>query len=312
MSNTKLIKIAAALFAAGIILFFVGNLFGGRGIFINSRFQIGTADDTEYFEYENRNLQAFTGVNINVGNMPVEFLPSEDGLYGVKAAYYATDKENMLIEVKDNILKVEQKSEMRFISFDLSFLSETNKEYVIVYLPKQEYETINASTSNGMISMEGTGTVVENLILDTSNGPIRASDITAGTFTADTSNGTVNLNGIASENVRVKTSNAPVTVSDCVVSVLEIRTSNGTVNLEGMDFDGSERDISVDTSNAAITAGFEKYRESDFRIKANTSNANVYVNDENLRAHDYTTKDGDGRLRLKTSNGRIEMYFGFD
>ena len=50
MSNSKLIKIAAALFAIGIILFFVGSLFGGRGIFLNSSFQISVAGDMEYFE----------------------------------------------------------------------------------------------------------------------------------------------------------------------------------------------------------------------------------------------------------------------
>lgn len=312
MSNAKLIKIAAAFFAVGIILFFVGSLFGGRGIFLNSKLQISVPGDLEYFEYENRDLEAFTGVNIDVRNMPVEIVPSDNGLYGVKLAYYAADKDNMMIEVKDKILNVERKAEMRIFSFDFSFLSETSKEYVIVYLPEQEFETIHASTTNGMISVENVDAVVKNLILDTSNGPIIMSDISADTVTADTSNGMVNLNGVASEEIRVKTSNAPVTVSSGVISVLEIRTSNGPVTLDGLTFAGSEKNVSVKTNNGGITVDFAKCRESDFRIKADTSNSNIYVNGDNLRDNHYTTKDGDGRLNLKTSNGRIEVDFGLD
>ena len=314
MSISKLIKIAAALFAAGIILFFVGSIFGGKGVFINSKFQMVVPDDSDYYEYENRDLEAFTSVNIDVRNMPVTFFPSDNGLYGVELAYYATDKDNMLIEVKDGTLKVKSKSEMRWLSFDLSFLNGTkrNKEYVIVYLPKQEYETIDAFTSNGSIIMEKADFAAKTLILDTSNAPIMVSGIKADMVTTDTSNGTVNLSGIVSEKIRVETSNAPVTVSDCAASKFEISTSNGQVHLEKLTFEDGERDVSVKTSNGGISAEFPECRETDFRINADTSNANIYVNGEKLRDNEYTTKNGDGRLRLDTSNSRIEMYFGLD
>lgn len=311
MSNSKLIKIAAAVFAMGIILFFVGSLFGGRGIFLNSSFQISVADDMEYFEFEDRDLEAFSGVNIDVANMPVTFLPSDNDLYGVKLAYYATDKDNMTVTVKDNTLTVEYEPQKRYISFDFSFLRETKKEYVIVYLPKQEYGTIDVSTSNGMILLEKVDVVVKKLILDTSNGPITASDISTDMVTADTSNGPVSLSGIVSEEIRVKTSNAPVKVSFGEISVLEIRTSNGPVHLDGLTFAGKP-DVFVNTSNGGISVDFATCSESDFRVKADTSNANIFVNGDNLRDNHYTTKDGDGRLNLKTSNGRIEMYFGLD
>lgn len=314
MSISKLIKIAAALFAAGVILFFVGSLFGGKGVFINSKFQMVVPDDSDYYEYENRDLEAFTSVNIDVRNMPVTFFPSDNGSYGVELAYYATDKDNMLIEVKDGMLKVKSKSEMRWLSFDLSFLNGTkrNKEYVIVYLPKQEYETIDAFTSNGAIIMEKADFAAKTLLLDTSNAPIMVSGIKADMVTTDTSNGTVNLSGVVSEKIRVETSNAPVTVSDCAASKFEISTSNGQVHLEKLTFEDGERDVSVKTSNGGISAEFPECRETDFRIHADTSNANIYVNGENMRDNEYSTKNGEGRLRLDTSNSRIEMYFGLD
>ena len=314
MSMSKLAKIAVILLGVGFILFFIGNLLGGKGIVINSKFQISTPGDLDYCEYENKDLEGFTSININVSNMPVTFLPSENGLYGVKLAYYASDKDNMLIEVKDDTLTIRRKTEMYWFSFDFSFLDggQINKEYITVYLPKQDYESIDVSDSNGAITMEKMNIDVKNLILDTSNAPIIISDLKADMVSADSSNGMMNLSDITSGKIRVKTSNAMVVVEDCDAAVLDIRTSNGMVTLDGVTFEDGDGDFSVSTSNGVITVNLLEWREADFRIDASTSNANIYVNDENQKDNKYKTKAGNNRLHLKTSNSRIEMNFGLD
>lgn len=314
MSMSKLVKIALALAASGFILLLAGNLLGGRGIVVNSKFQIGTVDDLKYYEYENRDMEAFASVDIKVGNIPVTFLPSGDGTYGIETAYNSTDRDNMIIEVRDKRLTVRKKNELFLFSFDFSFFnrSNSNQEFITVYLPQKEYERIEVSTSNSSVTIEETGIIVEDLVLDTSNSVIRITDINADRVMADTSNGAVYLKNVSSKKVRVNTSNAGVTVSNSAVDALSIDTSDGAVELDGLTFENKEGDFSIDTSNASIAVYFPEGSEKDFRIKADTSNADIYINERNLKDDDYSFGKGENRLRLTTSNGRIEMSFGLD
>lgn len=311
---SKLVKTAVIMVGVGIALFFLGNMFGGRGIVMNDKFRIRSVDDLEYYEYENRDLEAFTSVNINVSNMPVTFCPSDDGKYGVETAYRASDKDHMIVEVKDGTLTIRRKSEVYLFSFDFSFFggNNTEKEYVTVYLPKQEYEAIDVSASNGPVTLKSLDVEVKTLILDTSNAPVIVSDMQADTFSAGSSNGMISLSGVRSESVRVKTSNAVVTVEDSIVAALTVKTNNGQVTLTDVECGDGEGDISVSTSNAAIFVDCPQWKEADFRIDADTSNADVYINDRSQKDDKYTTKKGDNTLRLKTSNGKIEMNFAPD
>lgn len=317
MSTSNLLKIAFAFVVSGMLLFFFGSFLGGRGFAINSRFQVKTMDDLNYYEFSDRDMEAFTSVNVDVSNIPVTVFLSQDGTYGVEMAYTAADSDKMTVSVEDGRLDIRKKSEIMWFSFDFSFFggeNTRNKEYVYIYLPEQKYETIEIYNRNSPVTVEETGAFTDKLILETTNGAITVSDIWAGNLKAETSNAPVKLDHITSKKVRVKTSNGIVGVEDSDITALDIKTSNGQVSLDGIVFEHEygEGDISVDTSNAQILVYFPEYKEKDFHIKADTSNANIYINGHKLKNDDYASKEGKNKLRLKTSNGRIEMEFGAD
>lgn len=276
MSMSKLIKIALGLIAAGAVLFIAGSAMGGKGLWVNKNFRILTADDFESYIYSNMDMEAFESIDIDISNVPVTLVSSQNGKYGVEVHYNTTKPDDIKIAVENKKLVIEADSQMYWFTFDLSFINgnKTNKEYVIVYLPEADYEKVCVETSNAAVIIEDTDGYVKDL--------------------------------------KIRTSNAHVFVFGIEFDDMEIRTSNGSVTMENIRFKPDKGKITVDTSNAGITLNLPDNRKEECKIYADTSNAGVYVNDEKVKSDGHITSEGNHVLHLDTSNGKIELFFGMD
>lgn len=276
MSMSKLIKTALGLLAAGAVLFIAGSVMGGKGLIIDKNFRIMTAEDFQNYTYTNMDMEAFESIDIAVSNIPVTFVLSENGKYGVEVSCQTANPEDIKVAVENKKLTIKKESQMYWFSFDLSMINwnKADKEYVTVYLPKESYGKIRVEDSNAPVCMEDMDIDVKEL--------------------------------------QIETSNAGVLISDIRSDEIDVCTSNGTVSMEDIRFKTDKAKITADTSNSGIILTLPDTGKNQCKIYANTSNAGVYVNDEKAESDGHITSKGDSALNLKTSNGKIEIFFGLD
>ncbi len=276
MSMSKLIKTALGLLAAGAVLFIAGSVMGGKGLIINKNFRIMTAEDFQNYTYSNMDMEAFESIDIAVSNIPVTFVLSENGKYGVEVSCQTANPKEIKAVVENKKLTIKKESQMYWFSFDLSMINgnKTDKEYVTVYLPKESYGKIRVEDSNAPVCMEDMDIDVKEL--------------------------------------HIETSNAGVLISDIRSDEIDVCTSNGTVSMEDIRFKTDKAKITADTSNSGIILTLPDTGKNRCKIYANTSNAGVYVNDEKAESDGHITSEGDNTLNLKTNNGKIEIFFGLD
>lgn len=327
---SKLIKIALGFVVSGAVLLAVGLAFGGRGISISNNMKVVTEDDYELYSYKNMDLKEFESINIDMTNVPIYILSSDNGKYGVDVQVYIEDEEKIRIDVDDKELIVKDSHEFYWFAFELPSINieKKEKEYVKVYLPEKEYDEFDIDTSNGKIILEDIGSYInelnlnasnagvevikcnaDKLVVDTSNGKVIVSDAKIEEIIVNTSNSGIEFENIEAENVNADTSNGAVKVMDSALEILEVDTSNSSVTVENIKMLSDKGSINIVTSNGIITAVLPDYSEKDFKITADTSNADIYLNGENLKESIYNTKEGKRKLNLNTSNGKIEIEF---
>lgn len=326
---TKWMKAAFICLLTGAALFVAGSMLGGSGISINQNLKVISADDYKHYTYENKELEAFRAVDIDVSNVPVTFLPSENGKYGVEVSFRIVNEDDVRVEVKNKKLIIENRKNMFWMSWDFSFMKEDAiEEYVIVYLPAGEYEDIVVETSNAAIEMDVSELRIKELELNSSNAPIKILGAKCGEIALDTSNASVELKNVESDRLTLDTSNGPVMLEKVMAPVIKAETSNGKIEILDSGFKNlvadtsnsgitlkephllsEDGEISLITSNGEISADFREYEEGDFKVKADTSNADIYINDISLEKDDYVTKKGKVILKLDTSNQNIYLNF---
>ena len=121
----------------------------------------------------------------------------------------------------------------------------------------------------------------------------------------DTNNGAVNLKGVTcKESTDVKTSNGSVKCDGIFNKDTQIKTSNGRVELKG-EYSG---DIEVKTSNGSVDANIDG-DESDYNITLDTSNGSIRVGGDKKSDNYEKDNNAENELKLKTSNGSIELDF---
>lgn len=284
MSSSKLIKLALIFIVTGSVIFFIGKSMGGNGFYMNSSFQLKSISDYEYLEYSDMELEPFSKVKVDISDCPITVRKSENGSYGIAVKRYVQSKDNMVIEAADGTLSVKER-EFSWISWNLSFNFHDKQEYVIIYLPESEYKELNLNTTNAKIEVQDVPSV-QKLNIDTSNGSVNIENLpSVRELNVETSNASVELNEISCESAAIDTSNGTVKAADITVTKL----------------------LNIDTNNASIETELNG-QESDYNIHADTSNADIYINGRK-EASEYKSKKGDVKIKLDTSNGKIEIKF---
>jgi DUF4097 and DUF4098 domain-containing protein YvlB len=111
-----------------------------------------------------------------------------------------------------------------------------------------------------------------------------------------------------SDGVRIRTSNGSITTSG-LSGVSELRSSNGAVHVE--DHRGS---VDIKTSNGSTRVehahGPIKIETSNGRVIVTEARAGVEAESTNGSMYVSTSHDNDQPVRVRTSNGRIELDLG--
>ncbi len=200
-----------------------------------------------------------------------------------------------------------------------------------IYVPSKEYEKIFLLTSNGRIEADKINT--KELILDTTNGSIKTSNISSnriiacsnnGTITTEyidskkieleTSNATINVQGINCENIIATTkngriafmdvqskemiltsSNASLRVEDCMASSITAKTSNGSIKVSDIET-STLRKIETYTSNSSIEMKIDDYNKA-YNIDAQTSMGKIDVEIPNL-IYDLNKQNSPGKQKI--------------
>lgn len=258
-------------------LLLIGGLLvcvGGVGVaFTHGQTQSENVSDTKTME------EAFNKVEIKTDNTQVILAPT-DGEAEVRLSGQMKEKEKeaFKVSVAGDTLEVEHKTDKSTFRLFNVDLEELNKQ-IEVYLPREAYEEISVESSNGMIEISDLN--ANQVILDTKNGKLRLEQLDSDYIHAKTSNGAIIANDIQGE-IKAQTSNGAIEMSlPTIHSPLDLATSNGAINVE----------VDEAVNNTTITA--------------NTSNGSVYI----LGSNEGNRIIGDGSIevKLKTSNGRIEL-----
>ena len=265
----------------------------------------GARTEKELHEFCDHDMEPFHSIRVDVENCPITVVPSEDDNYGVEAKFFVGDQGKWEVRVDDGILTIKKQysSKRVWIEFGLSGHSGKNSEYVRVYLPKVAMEIIELDTSNASVQVEGV--FVHTLIADTSNAMIRIEDTKVlDELKADTSNGAICLSRVEGEDITLDTSNGAINLEQVTGRKLNADTSHGAIRAKGCEF---EEELHADTSNGSIEVLLVG-SEHEYSIHADTSNAKIYV-DGQVRGDEYHSCGGSKGVWLDTSNGRITIGF---
>lgn len=154
-------------------------------------------------------------------------------------------------------------------------------------------------TSNGMIDTSDIA-VSEELKMETSNGNITAEKITAKTIDIDTSNGYIILDDVNTDIITADTSNGKIDSSLINSDAVDFTTSNGKITVS--DLKAKSR-IYLDTANGPIEGNIIGKPE-DYRISSGTSNGN-----DSLAIYNGQNMSVENTLDVYTSNGNISIQF---
>ncbi len=165
-----------------------------------------------------------------------------------------------------------------------------------IRIQDQDLEALTLQSRNGQIEVEGVSSR-QGMWLKTTNARIRLLDSGAPDIQIETSNAEVVIRNVASQILQATTSNARMDLSAMSENrQIFLRSTNGSLFLNEVGADV----LDAQTSNARILATVYG-REEDFDIDVESRNGNVNIPNR--------SNPGRPRLKLRTSNGSIEVEF---
>lgn len=325
----RLIIIGVIILIIGIVIFTFSLWSAGWDI---KRISTKTPLDEKHYS-ENAE---FESIEINDRDMNISVKKSSDDK--IHITYFENDNEYYDISTENSVLKFTRNVEYKWYHyiFNIDFFSYE----MIIELPENYKCEMNLKTSNSKISINdvslislnaktSNGKIIasridcsENADLYNSNGAIDISDISlSGKLSADTSNGHIILENInTTDDIKAHSSNNKITLKNTVCNNIKCITSNGVITAndifssENIELETSNNKVSVTnlqftnecsltTSNGIIT-GTMPGKTIDYTITSQTSNGKNSLPEK--------LNGGDKKLRVKTSNGKIDINFAED
>lgn len=244
---TKIACITAGImFAIGAILAISGILAGAKsGIFIDwTSHGIRIVPQKDTYTYEAYDITDINAIDINVSNAAIKFVPSENDKWGIVTTYnyYKNTPEINTSNGKISVTQAAHSGWEMVGIINLLFKSLDNS--ITIYVPAGSplISSIKINTDNSAIKSD----CALDSNLKTSNGKIEVAGLIKDSFTAKTSNGSVDIDVNRPESeysIYGKTSNGSVKVNgenhstdyssySSTSNTINARTSNGAINLD--------------------------------------------------------------------------------
>lgn len=297
------IIVASCCLGVGIALGVVGFALNGGKFMKRAVVHIGeeidgALDDNTFVEkvYEAESA-SIDSIHVTDRNNAIEVYPSSDGK--LRITYYESNRIEYDIEESANQLRMKVEDNKKwydYIHFGWWYDDDENIDMKIE-VPEQMAAQLNIETSNARINVEDV-MLKENCLFHSSNGRIELSSVSGdAVMELETSNGKVILSDVKGKEIEADTSNGSVELYNVEAKELGVDTSNASIKLGGTILSD---DIDLETSNGKVE-GMITGRESDYEITSKTSNGNNSLPEDR--------SGGTKKLRVKTSNGRIDVSF---
>lgn len=305
-----ILLIAAGCVVLGMLLTFVGVIFGGTIGFKLDETGIHDASYTQEHavqKMEKTKIDAFDAVDINVDYADIEISPA-DGYY----LEYQLQGENKEPEytVKDKKLTFLDKSTGSFqVDFTFfSFTSDDNANYVKLYLPEDIYmKMIKLSTGSGDVeihdSIQG-----DELMIDDDYGDVSINAFEGKKLEVNLGSGEMEAGRLISDSLKVNDDYGSVQIKELKCGSADITMGSGDVELEKAEFD----QIKIHDDYGDVTVGLlqdiKKYSMdlvTEYGEIELPDNSGFSTDDSGA---EYRTTDGtDGEIEVRADSGDIEM-----
>lgn len=330
-STRWLLVIAASLCGIGVLLCGISLALSGFDFF----------KATSAIDYKEKAMSydaaLFDSIQLSAEDQKIVIRPSSDGQ--VHISYWESDNDIYEVSTEGGVLDFRHKTKTKWYdSFFYGWFSGLTKQMtqgIQVSLPGDYAGRLSASDRNAALDMDGFSSLA-GCSLSTTNGSIRANNVTAWEWTAKTTNSSIHASRVSAgrveaastngrislEEVRsageltVKTTNAGISFDRVEADVVSAATSNGSVNLGEITAAASLRagttnssvkadrlhcpDITLTSTNGSIKGKVAALRDQ-YRIAASTTNGSNSLENQ--------TGDLPYRLTAQTTNGSINLEF---
>ncbi|MBE6619065.1 MAG: DUF4097 domain-containing protein [Ruminococcaceae bacterium] len=298
---------ALVLVAIGMIVFLAA--------FAVLDFDFGRLDtmnyETNIYEVE----ENFDKISVNVKTEDVLFKLSEDGKCKVEC--YEREKVKHDVTVDGKELKIKTDDTRKWWDHISLFSFKSSK--ITVYLPNEEYLSLNVKAHTGKIDVSKDFTFGDlDISVNTSDVTVRASvtdgariksdtgkvtleDISLGSADISCDTGNINIKNVkVSEKLAAEVNTGKIKLSDVICKDLDAQSDTGDIDLERVIAEG-KFNISADTGDVK----FDKCDAAEIYVETDTGDVRGTLNSDKI----FFTKTDTGKIDVPktTSGGRCEI-----
>ena len=182
--------------------------------------------------------------------------------------------------------------------------------------------SLSLRSDNGSISASGALTVTESAAFSTTNGSVNVSSVSAaGDLTLRTSNGSIRAENISADSLEARSSNGSLRLTDIAAAdSLTAKTNNGAVELLGditakiLTVSASAGDIAmrdgmIDAQEITMTTEFGSIEAEGSAFAGSQSGYTVLVSTGLGESNVSDSVGGSRKLTLSTGTGDVRVYF---
>lgn len=317
-AKTVWLIVAAALVISGLLCFSVTMAVNG--------WNMKSLETVKTEEKEQEISEDFDVIEVESASATIKICRSNDG----RARIVLAERENseITVNVSGKVLSIKESgSENWYQNIGISFTEKT----VVLYLPKDTYESLAVTNASGDIEVESgftfgalsahttTGDINVNssvtgkLTLSATTGDVEIEEITAGEIEISVTTGKVEAESVtATGTAAVSVTTGDAEISGCTFGVFESTGSTGDIELENTVINGdctvgrSTGDVKLlnfDAENISITT-------TTGSIKGNITGEKIYITETSVgKAVTPKTLSG-GKCLLTTTTGDIIIENG--
>lgn len=294
--NKKLIIIALACMAAGLVIGGVGFILGGRpGFYVNAS-GIHPANSTSSRDYEaleKTKVDPFTSIDVELNNATMKLIPSDD--YYVEYRLLKADNGEQTYTVADDKFTFKEnkgRSNVTYINFfstGPSFFGNSQSCYFNLYVPQDVYfKTVTIFNASGDVSL---------------------CDMKAGALTLDLSFGNLQLQTAAADTMDITLSSGDLNAVSMNAKRLNIEDffgniKSGSITAETADISLSSGNLDVVTMDCGTLTLNDSFGNVTFDTFVNQS-ADISLNSGDFEAGNAKLVDVD----IDDSFGNVEISF---
>ena len=241
-----------------LILLLVGALLVGIGWIILQKYPIqqGVVKETVY-PFSSDNLPSV--IQITTVDSNVEILPIEGDEWRVVCK--ETENRNHTLELVDGVLIVKQNGDARKWYEYIGILKAFQDPSVILYLPKQTYESLSVHTTSGSIKVQ-TGFVLSNASLQNTSGSILCNSRVEGDLNVKNTSGSIHISGGVGGNLEVRNVSGSIKIKDATPESVTIKNTSGGIDLINVVCAGT-----CEVENGSSSIELERCDAASFDLK---------------------------------------------